>query len=82
MRNDGIENWNLSHRKIREYREDRDMSQRALAEELRKVNIFMCQQTISRIERNTRYVLDYELLGFCRVFGVKPSDLIELISFD
>lgn len=78
MKYDGPENKNLIHNKLRKCREERGMSQRALAEEMRKLNIRMSRQTISRIERNERYALDFEVLGFCIVFLVRPSELIAL----
>lgn len=78
MKYDGPENKNLIHKKLRQCRRERGMSQRALAEEMRKLNIRMSRQTISRIERNERDALDFEELGFCIVFLVRPSELIAL----
>lgn len=76
MHNNHPENKNLIHKKLYQLRRERGMSQQALAEELRKLGIPMSRQTISKIERNVRYALDYEVLGICLVFLVHPSELM------
>lgn len=75
MSRDHFENRNLIHEKLRQYRLEQGMSQQKLAEEMRKLYIPMSRQTISRIENNTRYVLDYEVLGFSLVFAVHAAGL-------
>ncbi len=75
MNRDYPENSNLIHERLRQYRLERGMSQQTLAEEMRKLHIPMSRQTISRIENNTRYVLDYEVLGFSLVFAVRAAGL-------
>ena len=67
---------NLIFEKLRQYREAANMSQTELAARMQCLGIPLYQQAISKIERNRRYVLDYELLGFCRVLHVRPENLM------
>lgn len=76
MNRDHPENRNLIHERLRQYRLERGMSQQTLAEKMRKLHIPMSRQTISKIERNIRYALDYEVFGFCWVLSVLPAELM------
>ena len=76
MKSDWPGNSNLIYEKLRQYREDADLSQKQLAEKMQQAGVPISQSAISRIEGNLRYVLDYELLGFCLVLQVRPEDLM------
>lgn len=52
------------------------LTQQQLAEKMRDLNIYCTAHTISEIEHNVRYVLDYELAGLCKIFDVSPEELM------
>lgn len=76
MNRDRPENRNLIHERLRQYRLEQGMSQEQLAAAVRKLHLPMSRQTVSKIERNIRYVLDYEVFGFCWVLSVLPAELM------
>ena len=51
------------------------LSQEELAAKMQLNSIELSQKAISRIEKQERFVTDYELLVFASVFGVEISDL-------
>lgn len=61
---------NLSGERIRQARLKRRLSQADLAAKLQIAGITIERDSISRIEMGTRFVADYELLAFSRIFGV------------
>lgn len=70
-----LENKNLIYRNLRSRRMAAGLSQ--LAAKMRVWGVDMPQQSISRAERNERYVLDYELAVLCEILHVEPEELLE-----
>lgn len=68
---------NLINQRLRELREQRGMSQNGLAQILQLKGYDIDKNTITRIEKNSRYVTDIELKAFVEVFGVGYGYLIE-----
>ena len=68
---------NIIGGKLREYRLERHLSQKELAERLETYAIYVCRGSISRIEDKSRTVTDIELMGLAKVLGVKIQDLFE-----
>lgn len=68
---------NIVGRKIYELRKQQKMSQEELAAKMQLRNIEISQKVISRIEKQERFVTDYELLVFSEVLGVNIYDLLE-----
>lgn len=69
---------NIVGKRILELRKKQKLSQEALAAKMQLNNIEISQKVISRIEKQERFVTDYELLIFSRVLGVNIYDLFEL----
>lgn len=68
---------NIVGKKIYELRKKQKLSQEDLAAKMQLNNIEITQKVISRIEKQERFVTDYELLVFSRVLGVNISELFE-----
>jgi transcriptional regulator with XRE-family HTH domain len=51
-------------------------SQRQLAEKLQILNLDIDKNAIQRIECGKRFVTDIEIIAFCRVFNMKPSEFL------
>ena len=66
---------NISGCNVRNAREKAGLSQEELAAKMQLNSIELSQKAISRIEKQERFVTDYELLVFASVFGVEISDL-------
>ena len=77
MNNHGCLNKNLISKNLRKYRLAAGLSQAQLAAKMQVWGVDLPQQAISRIERNTRYVLDYELAVFCKILHIGPEKLFE-----
>lgn len=60
---------------IYKLRKAHNLSQEALAAKMQLNNIELSQKAISRIEKQERFVTDYELLVFSQVLGVGISEL-------
>ena len=67
--------FNLVGKKIRQYRKEIGMSQKALSEKLEIYAVYICRGSISRIEDGTRTVTDIELNAIAKVLGVSILDL-------
>ena len=67
---------NIVGRKIYELRKEQGLSQEALAAKMQLNNVEISQKVISRIEKQERFVTDYELLVFSQVLGVSVYDLL------
>ena len=65
---------NLIAKRLRQLRKERGFSQEELAAQLQGVDIN--QPLISKIERNRRFVKDYELACLCQVLQVSERDLL------
>lgn len=69
---------NVSGEMIRQLRIKKRMSQSDLAARLQVEGVMLERDSISRIESGTRFVADYELFIFAKVFGVEMAELLEL----
>ena len=63
--------------KLRQYRIERNMSQQDMSERLETYAIYICRNSVSRIEKHKRTVTDYELQAMAKVLEVNISDLFE-----
>lgn len=70
------EDKNVVYRNIRRFRKKKRMSQTQLAAKMQVMNVNIDQQMISKIERNQRFVSDFEFACFCRIFGVTPEEML------
>ncbi len=68
---------NIVGRQIYKLRKEKKLSQEELAAKLQVNNIELSQKAISRIEKQERFVTDYELLVISKVLGVSIYDLFE-----
>lgn len=68
---------NIVGKKILKFRKEQNLSQEELAAKMQLNNIEISQKVISRIEKQERFVTDYELLIFARVLGVDIYELLE-----
>ncbi len=69
---------NVCGERIRELRVKNRMSQSDLAERLQREGVMLERDSISRIEGGTRFVADYELLVFARIFGTRIDALMNI----
>lgn len=67
---------NISGKRIREARRKLDLSQSALAAKMQLEGIIIERDSISRIEKGTRFVADYELRFFAKVLKVDMKWLL------
>ena len=70
---------NIVGTKIKEARLNQKLSQEELAIKMQLRNIEFSQKVISRIEKQERFVADYELLAFSEVLKL---DLYEMFSIE
>lgn len=68
---------NIVGKNIQKYRKQLQLSQEELAAKMQLNNIEISQKVISRIEKQERFVTDYELLAFSQALGVSIYDLLE-----
>ena len=61
---------------LRRLRKEKRMSQEELAAQLQLMGVDINQRLISKIERNERFVKDYELACLCRVLDVTERELL------
>lgn len=66
---------NVVAERIRYYREHQELSYQALSDKLMLYGIDIHKQAIYKIEKGLRTVVDYELCGFAKCFGVSVNDL-------
>lgn len=70
-------NKNVISQKLKSFRIQRGLSQGQLAAKMQTMGVNLDQQMISKIEHNTRFVIDYELTCFCAVLNVSLQDMME-----
>lgn len=70
------ENSNIISHNLRKYRNARNLSQEELAAQMQLLGVDISQPLISKIERNERFVKDYELVCFCKIFEIPPEQLL------
>ena len=68
---------NIVGKNIYKYRKQLGISQEMLAARMQVNNVEITQKVISRIEKQERFVTDYELLVFSQVLKVSVYDLLE-----
>jgi len=70
------DNKNTIYKNLKTIREKLNMSQEELAAQLQTHGVSIDQQAISKIERNTRIVTDYELACLCKILKVDEKWLL------
>jgi len=70
------ENSNIIAQNLRKYRKQAHLSQEELAAQMQLLGVDINQPLISNIERNLRFVKDYELVCFCRVLNITERELL------
>ena len=70
---------NICGERVKEARRKMKLSQETLAARLQVSGVNIERDSVSRIERGTRFVADYELLALCKILGVTPEYLLGLI---
>ena len=68
---------NIIGPRVRMYREQAKLSQRALAEKLQLMGYDFSDLTILRIESGIRFVPDYEVKALAKFFGISYQDLLD-----
>lgn len=63
-------------KRVRELRSDKQLSQKALAEQLQLAGYDFNDLTILRIEQGTRFVPDYEVVAIAEYFNVSCEYLL------
>ena len=71
-------NKNIISEKLKEAREQAGLSQSQLAAKMQTLGVNIDQQMISRIEKNQRFVTDYELACFCRILNVSLEEMLRV----
>ena len=67
---------NLIGQKVKELRTERQLSQKALAEQLQLAGYEFNDLTVLRIEQGTRFVPDYEVVALADFFHVSCEYLL------
>ena len=67
---------NICGKKIELLRKSKNLSQRALADELQLMGIDLGKNAIQKIESGERFVTDIELKVFASYFGLPSDELI------
>lgn len=68
---------NIVGPKIKQLRISQKLTQEELAIKMQLENVELSQKVISRIEKQERFVADYELLTFCKVLKVEITELLQ-----
>ena len=69
-------NSNVISAALRKHRKKNHLSQEELAAQMQLLGVDISQPLISKIERNQRFVKDYELACFCRVLHITERELL------
>ena len=70
------ENSNIISAKLRKLRKKSKLSQEELAARMQLLGIDITQPLISKIERNQRFVKDYEFVAICKILNVSEKELL------
>ena len=65
-------------KRVKELRVERNLSQRALAEQLQLTGYDFSDLTVLRIEQGTRFVPDYEVVALAEFFHVSCEYLLNM----
>ncbi|WP_331464214.1 helix-turn-helix transcriptional regulator [Velocimicrobium porci] len=71
---------NLIGQRVKELRTERQLSQKALAEQLQLAGYEFSDLTVLRIEQGTRFVPDYEVVALAEFFHVSCEYLLGVRS--
>lgn len=69
--------YNIIGSNIKKYRELKGFTQRQLADKLTLLGVNIFNSDISRIENNTLFIRDYELIAICKVLNISSEQLFE-----
>ena len=67
---------NIIYKKLRQFRKKNNLYQEELAAQMQLLGVDLSQPLISKIERNLRFVKDYELVCLCRILHISERDLL------
>lgn len=73
---------NLIGDNVRKYRIEKKMSQQVLSNKLETLGIYICRESISRIEDKSRTVTDIEIYGLSKILGVSIENLFSSENID
>lgn len=68
---------NLIGKKIRQLRQEQNLTQQELSVKLETMAIYICRGSVSRIEDQSRTVTDIELYGLAQVLSTPIEDLFK-----
>lgn len=68
---------NMVGPRIKQLRLEKGMTQKALAERLETLAVYVCRGSISRIEEQKRTITDIELAGIAEVLQVDISEFFK-----
>ncbi len=71
------DSYNIVSKNLKNIRENLNISQEKLSNQLSLLGITLYQSDIFKIEHNERTVRDFELWGICKVLKIKAEDLFE-----
>ena len=63
-------------RNLKLLRNEKGWSQEELAAQMQLLGVDINQRLISKIELNERFVKDYELACFCKIFNVPEQEML------
>ncbi|MEG1563339.1 MAG: helix-turn-helix transcriptional regulator [Bacteroides sp.] len=66
----------ISGERIRQLRVTQKMTQEQFAAKMQVAGVTIERDSVSRIEKGTRFVPDYEIIVVSRIFNVSPSWLL------
>lgn len=70
-------NKNIIASRVKERRNQLDLSQEQLAARMQTMNCNIDQQMISKIEKNNRQVTDFELACLCKCLEITPNEMLK-----
>lgn len=68
---------NLIGKKIRQLRQEQNLTQQELSVKLETMAIYICRGSVSRIEDQSRTVTDIELYGLAQVLSTPIEDFFK-----
>ncbi len=70
-------NKNIISLRVKERRNELELSQEQLAARMQTMNCNIDQQMISKIEKNNRQVTDFELACLCKCLETTPNEILK-----
>lgn len=67
------EKMNMVGKRVRQFRQEKNLSQQDLSNKLETVAVYICRGSVSRIEEQKRTVSDIELWGLAKILN-KPIE--------